>query len=125
MFLNSECFFLDDNSAFSGMESAFSDIGKCFFLCLKGCCDGLKMLENMSDTWKWCCETRNPCQNVPFLHRQRADRCLKIFAFLSVYVVFVKKYRFLLCVFCGNVVSLLVELQCGTGCLCFCFGCCG
>lgn len=29
------------------------------------------------------------------------------------------------CVFCGNVVSLLVELQCGTGCLCFCFGCCG
>ena len=28
------------------------------------------------------------------------------------------------CVFCGNVVSLLVELQCGTGGLCFCFGCC-
>lgn len=50
MFLNSECFFSDDNSAFSGVESAFFDIGKCLFRTLKGCCDGLKTLENMSNT---------------------------------------------------------------------------
>lgn len=112
MFLNSECFFSDDNSVFSGIGSAFFDIGKCLFRTLKGCCDGLKTLENMWDTWKRCCETGNPCQNVPFRRRKRADRCRKIFAFVSVYVVFVKKYRFLLCVICGNVVSLLVELQC-------------
>lgn len=112
MFLNSECFFSDDNSAFSCVESAFSDIGKCLFRTLKGCCDGLKTLENMWDTWKRCCETGNPCRQVPHRRRKRADRCLKIFAFVSVYVVFVKKYRFLLCVICGNVVSLLVELQC-------------
>lgn len=50
MFLNSECFFSDDNSAFSGVESAFFDIGKCFFLYLKGCYYGLETLENMWDT---------------------------------------------------------------------------
>ena len=114
MFLNSECFFSDDNSVFSGMESAFSDTGKCLFLYLKGCCDGLETLESMWDTWKRCCETKNRC-------RQRANRCRKDFAFLSFYVVFVKKYRFLLCVICGNVVSLLVELQSERGCLCLGF----
>lgn len=50
MFLNSECFFSDDNSAFSCVESAFSDIGKCLFRTLKGCYYGLEMLENMSNT---------------------------------------------------------------------------
>lgn len=82
--MNSECFFSDDNSVFSGVESAFLDIGKCLFRTLKGCCDGLETLENMSDTWKRCCETGNPCRQVPHPCRQSANLCRKNFVFVSV-----------------------------------------
>ena len=80
------------------MENAFFDTWKSFFLCLKGCYDGLKTLENMRDTWKCCCETRSSCRKVSHLRGQRADRCRKIFAFLSVYFVCRNKFRFSVCV---------------------------
>lgn len=49
---------------------------------------------------------------------------VEMFSYSCRFILFAEINFGFRCVFCGNVVSLLVELQCGTGGLCFCFGCC-